>query len=373
MRSKVIGKVIQFRVLYTIPSTKREYGIILTQNGEEFPAASVENGFVKLRDDAGRKDDSDESVNLIDQLKSLEPEAKAASKGLWATGAKSIQVSYEIADPKAFVEKYKGDLVDTIIERVLAGDRMLARLILSSNQHIQTFVIVAGVRAPSTSRTNPVDGKVQPAEPFGPEAQQFVEFRLLHRRLQVEILGLTPQNSLVGSIIHPNGSIAEFLLREGLAHCVDTHSTLLGSRMSKLRQAERHAKDKRSGIFKGHVDQKVGVSETDATVTRIHNADTIYVRGRSGDERRVSISSIRQPKPKDPQQAPFSADAKEFLRKKLIGKHVKIVVDGRKAATEGFEEQDAVTVTLNNKNIALQLVEAGYASVVRHGKDSSRF
>ena len=371
LRSMTVGKVIQFKTLYAIPSTKREYGNVFLQSGETFPAASIDEGWVKIRDDASRKNDGDESVTLLEDFKARESTAKSGTKGLWAAGPNKIQTSFEVTDPKAFVEKYNGKKVNAIVERVFAGDRMLIRLLLSPIQHIQTLVIVAGIRAPSTSRTNPTDGKVQPAEPFGAEAQQFVDFRLLQRAVTVEVLGLTPQNVLVCSVIHPNGSIAEFVLKAGLAQCMDTHSTLLGSKMSALRQAERHAKENQLGLFKGHVDQRAGISESDATITRVHNADTIYLRDRSGDERRISISSIRQPKPKDPQQAPFSAEAKEYVRKKLIGKHVKISVDGRKAASEGFEEQDAVTILLNNKNVALQIVEAGFASVVRHGKEAS--
>ena len=48
-------------------------------------------------------------------------------------------------------------------------------------------------------------------------------------------------------------------------------------------------------------------------------------------------------------------------------------MDGKKAATEGFEERDVVTIVLNNKNLALQLVEAGYASVIRHRRDDGKY
>ena len=354
-----------------MPSTKREYGTLKVQSGEVFPAESVEAGWVKLRDDAGRKSDSEEDLKTLEELKSKESAAKANSKGLWAPEGRHIEVRYEVSNPKLFVEQHKGKTMDAVVERVLSGDRMLIRLLVSPVEHVQTLVVAAGIKAPSTSRTNPVDGKVQPAEPFGNEAHQFVESRILQRVVSVDVLGLTPQNVLVCSITHPNGNIAEFILKAGLAQCIDTHSTLLGGKMSDLRKAERAAKDSKAGIFKEHVDQKASAGESDATVSRIHSADTIYIRERSGDEKRVSISSIRQPKAKDPQQAPFGAEAKEFVRKKLIGKHVKVTVDGKKAASEGFEEQDAVTIVLNNKNVAQQIIEAGYASVVRHGKNSS--
>ena len=48
---------------------------------------------------------------------------------------------------------------------------------------------------------------------------------------------------------------------------------------------------------------------------------------------------------------------------------MRVTVDGKKAASEGFEERDVVTILANNKNIALQLVESGYASVIRHRRD----
>ena len=351
---------------------KREYGTISVGNGLQFPASTVDAGWVKVRDDAGRKDDSEDSKIFLDDLKQKETTAKSGSKGLWASNGGQLHTTYETPEPQSFVEKHKGKPLKAIIERVLAGDRMLVRLMLSSTNHIQTLVLVAGIKAPSTSRT-PAEGKSIPAEPYGQESQQFVESRMLHRLVEVDVLGLTPQNVLVCEVNHPNGSIAKFIVDAGLARCIDFHSTMLGPRMSDLRKAENKAKNERLGIHKGHVEQtRPGASESDATVVRVHNADTVYIKDKTGAERRVSISSIRQPKPKDPQQAPFSAEAKEFLRKKLIGKHVKVTVDGRKAANEGFEEQDAVTILVNGKNVALQLVEAGYASAVRHGKDASK-
>ena len=139
--------------------------------------------------------------------------------------------------------------------------------------------------------------------------------------------------------------------------------------MTVLRQAEKHAKDNKIGLFKGHVNTKDSAAgASDATVTRVQTTDTIYLRNKSGTEARATLSSIRQPK-----QAPFQADSKEYLRKKLIGKHVRVTLDGTKPASEGYEERDVVTVNLNNKNVALMLVEAGYASVIRHRRDDGDF
>ena len=365
-----VGKVIQFTILYSIPTgAKRDYGTVYLQSGQSLPDAAVAEGWVKLRQDAGRKDESEASKALLEKLELAEASAKASSKGVWGSGGGNIENAYEISGPKGFVEQYRNKPIEGIVERVLTGDRMIVRLCLSPGKHVQTMVLLAGIRAPATKRINPSDGKEQPAEPFGSEAYEFVESRLLQRTVEVEVLGLSPQGTLVCTVKHPNGSIAKFLLEAGLARCTDFHSTMLGGQMSVLRQAEKQAKDNRTGLFQGLANNVQGASELDATVTRIQTADTVYLRDKSGDEKRVSLSSVRQPKPTDPKQAPFQAEAKEFLRRKLIGKHVRVTVDGIKAATEGFEERDVVTIMFNNKNVALQLVEAGYASVIRHRRE----
>ena len=371
MRRLTVGKVIQFKVLYSIPTgSKKDYGTVILQGGEKLPEACIAEGWVRLREESRRKEMSEESESLLSNLELQEAKAKTDGKGVWAGQGGLIENTYDLSDPKALVEKCHGKSLDAIVERVLAGDRMILRLFLSPSKHVQTIITVAGVRAPK--RANTAEGREQPAEPLANEAHQFVETRLLQRNVKVEILGVTPQNQLICIVKHPNGSIADFLLKAGLAQCTDFHSTLLGSEMKSLRQAERHAKDNQLGLYKGHVESKVsGGNEIDATVARIVRPDTITLRTKSGSEKTVQLSSIRGPKPKDDKQGPFEAEAKEFLRKKLIGKHVRATTDGIKPPSEGYEEREVATIVANNKNVALLLIENGYASVIRHRKDDS--
>ncbi|KAL8780769.1 MAG: hypothetical protein Q9213_006316 [Squamulea squamosa] len=371
LRRATVGKVIQFVVHYTIPTgTKREYGTVTLQSGEELPEACVAEGWVRLRDESRRKDMTETSENLLIDLERLQAKAKADGRGIWATHGGIIENTYELQDPKAFAQKFNGKDLDAIVERVLTGDRMILRLLVSPSKHVQTIVTVAGIRAPK--RANTAEGREQPAEPLANESHQFVETRLLQRSVKANVLGLTPQNQLICIVKHPNGSIADFLLREGLAQCTDFHSTLLGSEMKTLRQAEKHAKDSQIGLFKDHVESKASrAGDIDATISRIVRADTIAIRTRTDGEKIIQLSSIRGPKPKDDKQGPHEQDAKEFLRKKLIGKHVRVSTDGIKPPSEGFPEREVATVHAGNNNVALMLVEAGYASVVRHRKDDT--
>lgn len=352
-------------MLYTIPTgDQRQYGTVrLPGTDDVFPELAVKEGWLKVRDDAKKRTDGSQDIQALIEK---EDEAKAASKGVWGPLSQGeIDTEFEVADAKGLVEEHKDRKIDAIVEQVVSGDRVIVRLLLSPTRHLRSPVALAGIRAPKAP------GKDQPGEPFGDHAQQFVEARLLQRKVAVLLLGTTPQGQLVGTVLHPNGNIARFLLDAGLGRCFDPHSTLLGAEMGSFRQAEKIAKESKKGLFTGHVASKspAGGSDTDYVVSRVMNADTLFLRNKAGAEKKVSLSSIRQPKPSDPNQAPFAVDAKEYLRKKLIGKHVKVTINGKKPASEGFEEREVATLIQGNTNIAMYIVEAGYASVIRHRQD----
>lgn len=179
LRRELVGKTIQFLVLYQIPNTKREYGMIKVAGGALFPEEAVKEGWLKLREDAGRKEDTEQATQQLDKLRLLEAQARSEDKGLWAPSVERIDVQHDMGNANTFLETYKGKEVDALVERVLSGDRMLLRLILSPTKHTQVMTLVAGIRAPTTERVNPSDGAVQPAEEYGNEARDYVEIRLL--------------------------------------------------------------------------------------------------------------------------------------------------------------------------------------------------
>lgn len=51
--------------------------------------------------------------------------------------------------------------------------------------------------------------------------------------------------------------------------------------------------------------------------------------------------------------------------------HVKLTTDGKRAATEGYDEREMATITLGGKNVGMLLVENGYASVIRHRQEDT--
>jgi staphylococcal nuclease domain-containing protein 1 len=136
LRELAVGKDIQFQVLYTIPNTKREYGVVVLNDGRRLPEEMVKEGWLKLREDAGRKEDSEEALQQLDHLRLLEAKARNDDKGLWSPDLARIDVQNDLGDSQAFLETYKGKTLDAIVERILSGDRMLVRLLISPTKHI---------------------------------------------------------------------------------------------------------------------------------------------------------------------------------------------------------------------------------------------
>jgi staphylococcal nuclease domain-containing protein 1 len=137
LRKMVVGKNVQFQVLYTIPNTKREYGVVFLNDGRRLPEMMIEEGWLKLREDAGRKEDSEEALQQLDKLRLLEATARSEDKGLWQTSGGRINVQHDMGDAQKFLDTWKGKTIDGLVERVLSGDRMLVRLIVSPTEHIQ--------------------------------------------------------------------------------------------------------------------------------------------------------------------------------------------------------------------------------------------
>merc|ERR1719266_1453599 len=100
------------------------------------------------------------------------------------------------------------------------------------------------------------------------------------------------------------------------------------------------------------------------------------------DMRKIHLASIRpprlpegradRPKSSGPTQfrplydIPFMFEAREFLRKKLIGQSVHVTVDYIQPAQDNYPEKICGTVTIGGVNVAEALVSKGLASVVKY-------
>uniref|UniRef100_A0AAY4C3L9 Staphylococcal nuclease domain-containing protein n=1 Tax=Denticeps clupeoides TaxID=299321 RepID=A0AAY4C3L9_9TELE len=385
LRKKIIGKEVCFNVENKTPQG-REYGMVYLgkdTSGENIAESLVAEGLATVRRE-GIRGNNPEQARLCD----LEDQAKAARKGMWSEGSGSHtirELKYSIENPRNFVDAMHQKPVNAIIEHVRDGSVVRALLL---PDHYLVTVMLSGVKCPTFKRE--ADGSETP-ESFAAEAKFFTESRLLQRDVQI-ILESCPNQVILGTILHPNGNITELLLKEGFARCVDWSMAVYTQGAEKLRAAERAAKERKVRIWKDYVAPTANLDQKDrqfvAKVMQVVNADSIIVKLNSGEYKPIHLSSIRPPriegenKDKDKRfrplyDIPYMFEAREFLRKKLIGKKVNVTVDYIRPATTGgetgnFPERTCATVTIGGINIAEALVSKGLATVIRYRQDDDQ-
>lgn len=232
------------------------------------------------------------------------------------------------------------------------------------------------------------------AEPYGLEAHYFTEARLLQREVQI-ILESVNNNNFVGTIVHPMGNIAESLLKEGLAKCVEWSLACVTGGPESYRKAQAGAKERKAKLWKDFVSSGPVIPAKDKEFTgkviEIVNGDAIMVKKSKTDIKKIHLASIRPPRLAEGEERPkvsgsqfrplydipFMFEAREFLRKKLIGQNVQITVDyiqpANTSASGGeFPEKTCCTVTIGGVNVAEALVSKGLATVVRYAADNDQ-
>ncbi|XP_061662049.1 staphylococcal nuclease domain-containing protein 1 isoform X2 [Syngnathoides biaculeatus] len=388
LRKKLIGKEVCFTVEIKTPQG-REYGMVYLgkdTTGENIAESLVKEGLATVRREGIRGNNPDQA-----RLCESEDHAKASKKGMWSEGggAHTIRnLKYTIENPRNFVDSLHQKPINAIIEHVRDGS--VVRALLLPDYYLVT-VMLSGIKCPTFKRE--ADGTESP-EPFAAEAKFFTESRLLQRDVQI-ILESCPNQIILGTIMHPNGNITELLLKEGFARCVDWSMAVYTQGAEKLRAAERSAKERKVRIWKDYVAPTANLDLKDrqfvAKVMQVVNADAMVVKLNSGEYKTIHLSSIRPPriegeeknKDKDKRfrplyDIPYMFEAREFLRKKLIGKKVNVTVDYIRAATgpgestPAFSERTCATVTIGGINIAEALVSKGLATVIRYRQDDDQ-
>ena len=443
LRRLLIGKQVKFRVEYAVQSIGREFGQVYV--GDVNAAVeSVANGWAKVRVGGG-----DQASNR-DDLVAAEAAAQAAAVGVWTKDptqlAAAVRNVPHAFDPNSLLPTMKGRPVPCVVEAVLNGAALRVQLMTDGvgTRFATCVVFLAGVQAPAmksskaprdhhhqsddnagagggggatsaaTDASNGADAAAKP-EPFAREAKHFTEVRLLNRDVHIVPEGTDKYNNLFCTVRTPDGAdLAEALAGNGLARCVDWSLAMITAGASKLRAAEKAAKQHRRCVWRDYVppppnpNSLVGKNFV-GVVVEVASGDSIVVADAETDaERRVTMSSIRAPRLGNERRGikpePWAHEAKEFLRARCVGKTVKVSMEyvrkiptanGGTAGTAGGNGAEAPGITLEmgtvmlptdqlkgddgsaatkdtgiaELNVAEMLVLRGLATVVRHRND----
>ncbi|KAJ2906241.1 hypothetical protein GGI21_004063, partial [Coemansia aciculifera] len=377
LRRRVAGKAVRFAVAYTTASG-REFGHVFVgpdMANDNAALMIVREGWARVSDAArgrlARSDTADGDREMIEDLVDAEKFARAGRRGMWDESARTARprlVAFG-GDGGAFLAAHRGRDLRATVETVRDAASMRVMLHLPA-AHQMVTVVLAGVRAP------------QVAEPWGAEARFNVELRLLQQdvRVRIEAVAHGAPGSFVGSVVHPQGNIAEWLVGAGFARVQDW-SCAHAVDAQALRSAEREARAKRLRLWQGAEGEGEGEekgadrqpsSSLEATVVRVVSGDTLVVSDAAGVDRELQLASVRLPPKADAAQAGYADQAREALRRLCIGKHVAVAVDYHKPATDAFRARDCATVRVRGDDVAAHLVRLGLLAVLRHRADDDR-
>lgn len=87
-----------------------------------------------------------------------------------------------------------------------------------------------------------------------------------------------------------------------------------------------------------------------------------------GEDNNASRPAIKRPL----YEIPYLFEARELLRKRLIGKNVRVVTDYIQAASNEYPEKICCSVYAGNVNIGEALISKGLAKTVRHRQDDEQ-
>jgi staphylococcal nuclease domain-containing protein 1 len=416
LRKKLVGREISYTIDFQIPQSNRLMCTVYLgkdkETGENIIESLISEGLVELRQQTGARANDPKYQRLV----VIDEQAKSNKRGRYSDQLSDVHVrniKWTIENPKQFVDEHKSQQpLDAIVEFVRDGNTV--RCLLLPSYYLVTIQLT-GIKCPMLKREGSSINENN--EPFADEAKQFVDARLLQRQVKVILDGVNNQN-LVGTLLHPNGNIALHLLKEGLAKCVDWSLTLLqqGWR-EKYRATEKYAKDNRLKIWKNYVAQQShndnenntsnetggaasngksndsSLKGYQAKVLEVINGDALTIRDlRDNKVKKIYLSSVRAPRAADLQQKndennpnanrqqikrplyeiPYLFEARELLRKRLIGKTVRVVTDYIQPANNDYPEKICCTVYAGNVNLGEALISKGLAKAVRHRQDDEQ-
>lgn len=399
LRALCVGKSVMFRVTQTVSSINRTFGDVLL-NGVPVVKMVVENGWASLKEQRDREAGPD-SEALYQDLVLLNGAAKAGNLGIYNNDEAAKKASIRTIDWAVDGGKYFEGLLggrkalspsspvvlEAVVEHIRDGASF--RCYVPKDSCYVSFAF-AGVTCPRVNTPSSASSENAAApEPFAAQSKLFTECRLLNRRLDLAVQGVSSgrgEPMLLGTVLHPRGNISEQLLKAGLAKVADWTLALLPREgVLTLREAENEAKREHRGLWADAApptaDPACRVFE--ATVVEILSGDTVVVL-EGQVENRVTFSSIRVPRhqARGGTSDPFAVECKEFVRQKLIGKKVVVSVEYQRG--EGKDSRQFASVyygasrQVNGKggakgqDIALQLVQEGLAVTVRHRGDEPR-
>ncbi|KAL0240940.1 hypothetical protein GEMRC1_006176 [Eukaryota sp. GEM-RC1] len=250
LRNLVLGKTVNF---CTLPSNSSS-GDLSLPSIPSITIHIVRNGWARVNEFP-----SNCAVSaLYSQLIKAQQEAKSEQRGIWSDPSTSRSLLQEekitidppprivFSKPQSTAKHITSTAQKCIVDHVITGS--FIRIIITDRRPMLSISIsLAGIQCPVFRRD--AQGQSVP-DPFAEQAKFFVESRLLHREVPIEIHQFDDKrNCWVGSIRAEQGDLQCLLLKSGLAKLNEHHLLFTPTTAPSLREAEQEAKHGRINIW----------------------------------------------------------------------------------------------------------------------------
>lgn len=361
VRKLVLGKRIEFIINSKTP--REDIGNAFV-DGQDLGLTLLEAGLARL----------DLNAKFPDSYSKAEAKAKGKKLGLFGATLTTI--------PEEFLENAKlpRDKLKVKMPALVEDIAISAFTVYIPSFNRMAKLSLADIKVNTISYRN-----VQ-------EYKHSLDDLLNHNACNIELTGWE-NDAFIGNI-HPsdNSNLKAKILSEGFAKLNQTSITTLDvATFRVLKEAMESAQRENLRVWK---DFKAPASKTSkeestflAKVLEVHSGDSLSVESmNTGAVSRVFLANVRAPSfgnlRSTEDRKPYAFEAREFLRKLLVGKAVKVEVEYSKlipAKDDKGEEIERkftfVSIKLGDKNAANEILAAGFANVVppRVDEDFSKY
>lgn len=390
LRKLIQAKVVQYRIDYTHPTSGRQYAFVKLQDGTNVNLVVAQSGWARVQEPKqGKGPRGSEHISMLDASQKAQDSKAGIFNDDVEASNRSIRDVKEKFDSWTLYDDIKERLpVHGVVEGVLDGSTVRILLVPS---FYSVVVRLAGVQAPIWTRGE----SERHAQPFAEQAKYMTEYCLLGRDVSVHLGGVNKDETFYGTVLFGGKNVAEELLKNGFARFVQWSCPEADS--AKFLQLEQQAQVKQLGVHKGASQQPLqrgplkasgggpNVKDFQGTVLDVRSGSRLTVEDDNMVLYDVFFSSVIAPKlnPKNPKEDEVCGfEAREFLRKKLIGKKVRVAFDYEKASRVTEEDGEHsnqppaarkfYSVYLAGKHVPLMMVEQGLGQVITHRREEPR-
>jgi staphylococcal nuclease domain-containing protein 1 len=397
LRQKVLGKVVKYTIDYK--NNDKVYGQIYLE-GKNMNLDLVKNGYAKIG--FVPKGENISKGEYFTKLQTSENEAKKNKLNIWsadqtelASHRRKLNSVNDLTLESAEILKFaSGKQIDVMVDYIINCASYVI-LIKEINYFIKMNLRFIGI---PNSRDNALykGGKA------------YAERLVLHKDIKAVIYGTDGDKSFIGDLIDKKGSIANFILRNGHSKLfINSNTPYSADELNTMKQEQKSAKKLKLRIWKNERDsdddeettddnkniggksdkvvKKAVITDFEGVCVQVHSGDSLSVKSSTGEVIRIFLSHLKAPKLAKPNSeetdAPWAWQAKEFLRKILVGKNVRCEIDYTKKLEKDDKKmtfysvfrpieskenknKENVETAPKEKNVNVELIEIGYATYV---------